>query len=78
VLRALLATIPPPESGTSLDAAVDDYLRALDQMLASYEALPLELFDDALARGRDAALDDARATLMALIDERVARRPVAC
>ena len=78
VLRMLLATIPPPECDDRLAAAVNEYLRALDAALASYEDLPLELFDDALARGRDTALDDARAALLALVDERVARRPIPC
>jgi len=77
-LRTLLATIPLPEGDAELGAAVEEYLRALDIALASYEALPLELFDDALARGRDAALDDARATLLVLVDEQVMRRPIPC
>jgi hypothetical protein len=77
-LRTLLATIPPPECDALLGAAVGRYLRALDVALASHEALPLELFDDALARGRDPVLDDARAALLALVDQQVAGRPIAC
>lgn len=77
-LRTLLATIPPLECDAPLRASVGGYLRALDVALASYEALPLELFDDALARGRDAALDDARAALLVLVDDQIAGRPIAC
>jgi hypothetical protein len=77
-LRALLAAIPPPAGDTALGTAANAYLRLLDRALAEHEALPLELFDDAVARGRDAALDDARAALLMLVDEQVTHDSVAC
>ena len=77
-LRALLAAIPAPLRDAPVDAAASAYQRSMDGMLASYEDLPLAVFDEALARGRDAALDEARAVLLAAIDQHLATRAVAC
>jgi hypothetical protein len=77
-LRALRAAIPAPSRGAPVDASARAYLHAIEGMLASYEDLPLAVFDEALARGRDAALDEARAVLLAAIDQHLATRAVAC
>jgi hypothetical protein len=71
-LRALVAAIPPPAGDTPAGRAAGAYLRALDAMLASYADLPIAVFDEALARGREDALDDARRELLIAIDEQLA------
>jgi hypothetical protein len=64
MLRALVALLPARcESDPWLGIAIARYACALDEVLARYESAPLEIFDDALARASDRALDDARAAL---------------
>ena len=63
-LRALAALVPTQcTSHPLLSTALARYACALDDALARYEGVPLELFDDALARASDRVLDDARAAL---------------
>lgn len=73
-LRALLALIPLPDGDTLAVRAAAIYLRALDAMLASYADLPIAVFDEALARGREDELDDARRALLAGIDAQTAAK----
>jgi hypothetical protein len=79
VLRALVALIPrrcddDPAFGDALAA----YAALLDGALSRYEGLPLELFDDALAHGRDGALDDAREQVFAALRASVTPLETAC
>ena len=61
VLRALLGLLDAPcEEDPRLSTAIAAHVRALDGALARYDGLPLEVFDDALARGGGVALDEAR------------------
>ncbi|MDQ6942089.1 MAG: hypothetical protein M3169_06180 [Candidatus Eremiobacteraeota bacterium] len=70
MLRALVALLPVRcESDPPLGVAIARYARALDDVLARYEGAPLEIFDDALARASDRALDDARVALAAALRE---------
>jgi hypothetical protein len=78
VLRALVALVPTRcESNPLLGAALARYACAFDDVLARYDGVPLELFDDALARASDRALDDARAELAAALGAREAFAPFA-
>ncbi|MEA2663323.1 MAG: hypothetical protein QOI11_267 [Candidatus Eremiobacteraeota bacterium] len=83
-LRALVALLPTRCDGEPpLAAALADYARALDGVLARCASMPLREFDDLLAqRGERApgdgvlgarALDDARAGLLAALDARAVR-----
>lgn len=68
MLRALVALLPAHcDFDPSLGAALARYAIALDDVLARYEGVPLELFDDALARASDRALDDAGMALTAAL-----------
>jgi hypothetical protein len=79
MLRALVALLPTRcERDPALGSALARYAIALDDALAGYEGAPLELFDDALARGSDRALGDARAALAATIADRTAFTELAC
>ena len=79
VLRALVALLPTRcERDPLLSAALARYACAFDDVLARYDGVPLELFDDALARASDRALDDARAALAAALRGRAALTEVAC
>jgi hypothetical protein len=79
MLRALVALLPTRcERDPALGAAFAQYAIALDDALARYEGVPLELFDDALARASDRALDDARATLAAALRGCTAVAELAC
>lgn len=79
VLRALVALIPrrcddDPAFGDALAA----YAALLDGALSRYQGLPLEIFDDALAHGRDGALDEAREQVFAALRASLAPLEVAC
>ena len=66
------------EDDPLLSAALARYACALDDALASYEGVPLELFDEALARASERALDDARAALLVAMRSRTAFAEVSC
>jgi hypothetical protein len=73
MLRALVALLPTHCAGEpALGAALARYAAALDDALARYANAPARSFDDALATSGDAALDDARADLLAALEARVA------
>ncbi len=73
MLRALVALVPTRcEAEPLLAAALARYAHALDAALARCEDAPSDAFDEALARGGDRALDDARADLLAALRARVA------
>ena len=79
MLRALVALLPARcESDPLLGIAVARYACALDDVLARYDHAPLEIFDDALARGSDRALDDARAALAVELRGRTALAELTC
>ncbi|HWT06645.1 MAG TPA: hypothetical protein VN224_12865, partial [Xanthomonadales bacterium] len=79
MLRALVALLPTRcERDPALGTALARYAIALDDALARYEGVPLELFDDALARASDRVLDDARAALAAASSDRGAFAGLAC
>jgi hypothetical protein len=79
VMRALVALLPACcDDDPALAAAVRRHALLLDDVLGRYEGLPLELFDDALARREDAALDDARAAVLAALRAHVPPAEVAC
>ena len=79
VLRALAALLPSQcEADPALGSAFVRYAIALDDALARYEGVPLELFDDALTRAYDRALDDARAALELALGDRTAFAELAC
>jgi hypothetical protein len=79
MLRALVALLPTRcEREPSLGTALARYAITLDDVLARYEGVPLELFDDALARASDRALDDARAALAAALRGCGALAELAC
>jgi hypothetical protein len=79
MLRVLVALLPTRcECDPALSAALARYACALDDVLARYESVPLELFDDALARASDRALDDARAALVSALRGRAAFAELAC
>jgi hypothetical protein len=71
-LTALLIAGWPDDA--RLGAAVASHARALGAVLARYDGLPLEVFDDALARRGDETLDAARADLIAAMRPYVAER----
>jgi hypothetical protein len=79
VLRAIAAMLdtPCPDDPRVADG-VAAHARALDAALARYDGLPLEVFDDALARGRDDALDAARRTLIDALAPHVLVEHAAC
>jgi hypothetical protein len=78
-LRALAALLPARcHTDPALSAALTRYACAFDDVLARYEGAPLELFDDALARTSDRALDDARAALAAALRECAPFAELAC
>jgi hypothetical protein len=78
-LRALVALLPARcHTDPALSAALTRYACAFDDVLARYEGAPLELFDDALARTSDRALDDARAALAAALRECAPFAELAC
>jgi hypothetical protein len=76
-LRALIAAMPGGDDAP-IDRAVEAYLSGLDAALTAFEDLPLEVFAAALARGRDRTLDEARADVLAQLDEQLAVEPLAC
>jgi hypothetical protein len=79
VLRALVAFLPTRCQGDpTSSAALARYACALDDALARYEGVPLELFDDALARASDRGLDAARAALASTLCGRTACAELAC
>ncbi|MEA2687600.1 MAG: hypothetical protein QOD51_207, partial [Candidatus Eremiobacteraeota bacterium] len=79
VLRALVALLPSScDDDPALATALRRYASLLDAVLSRYEDLPLELFDDALARCADAVLDDARDGILTALREHVPVAPVAC
>ena len=78
-LRAMLRLLDAPCPGDPhLGAAVATHARALDAVLERYDGLPLELFDDALARRSDGALDAARTALLDALAPYLAEEHVAC
>jgi hypothetical protein len=79
LLRALVALLPSScDDDPALATALRRYASLLDAVLSRYEGLPLELFDDALARRADAALDDARDGILTALRAHVPVAPVAC
>ncbi len=71
MLRALVALLPTHCAGEpALGAALARYAAALDDALARHASAPARAFDDALALNVDAALDDARADLLAALGAR--------
>jgi hypothetical protein len=79
VLRALVALLPSScDDDPELAAAVRRHACLLDDVLSRYDGLPLELFDDALARRTDAALDDAREAVLTALQAHVLPAEVAC
>jgi hypothetical protein len=79
MLRALVALLPARcEADPLLSAALTRYRCALDDVLARYDGVPLELFDDALAHASDRALDDARAELGSALRERATSEALTC
>jgi hypothetical protein len=79
MLRAFVALLPTRcEAGPALGTALAQYRCALDDVLARYEGVPLELFDDALARASDRSLDAARAALAAALHECSTFAELAC
>jgi hypothetical protein len=73
VLRALVALMPVRCDGDPLlSAALARYACALGDAVARYDGVPLEIFDDALARASDRALDEARAALAVALRSRCA------
>ncbi len=67
VLRALVSLLPECLGDARLSEAMSRYGGLLDETLARYEGVPLELFEDALTRGSDRALDEARSMLVDVI-----------
>ena len=79
MLRALAALLPTRcEGDPALGSAFARYAIALDDAFARYDGVPLELFDDALARASDRALDDARTALAAALSDRTAFAELTC
>jgi len=79
VLRALVGLLPARcDDDSGVGAALARYASALDAALSRYEGLPLELFDDALARRGDAALDVARTELLGALRPHLAPVALAC
>ena len=79
VLRALVALLPQAcDDDPALAAHVRRHANLLDAALSRYEDLPLELFDEALAHRADAALDDARADVVAALRARAELAEIAC
>jgi hypothetical protein len=87
VLRALVALIAGARAANERADSADDpsfavalerWVQRLDAVLARYEGVPLELFDDALANGSDAALDDARDALVRALRADLTPRQLAC
>jgi hypothetical protein len=78
VLRALVSLLPARcDDDPPLGAALARYASAIGEALARYDGLPLEIFDDALARRGDRALDDARTALIEALRTHAARVAVA-
>ncbi|HTD35346.1 MAG TPA: hypothetical protein VK665_16890, partial [Candidatus Elarobacter sp.] len=74
VLRALVSLLPVRcDDDPAAGAALARYASAIGEALARYDGLPLEIFDDALARRGDRALDDARAALVEALRTHAAR-----
>jgi hypothetical protein len=83
IFRTLAALLPrSAELHDSHDAllgeAVSRYVAAVDDALARFENVPLELFEDALTRGSDRALDEARAEMLEALHARIAPAAAAC
>ena len=79
VLRALVGLLPTRcDDDPAVGAALARYANALDLALSRYEGLPLELFDDALARRGDAALDAACRELLGALRPHVTPVALAC
>jgi hypothetical protein len=79
VLRALVGLLPVRcDDDRAVGGALAHYASVLDGVLARYEGLPLELFDDALAHRGDAALDDARVALLDALRPHITAVAVAC
>jgi hypothetical protein len=71
MLRVLTALVPTRcDDEPLLAAALARYVRALDDAFSRCADLPREAFDRILAGGRDAALDDARAAVVAALRAR--------
>ena len=79
ILRALARLLPRRcDAEPALGDALARYADALDDMLARYEDLPLELFDDALARCSFAELDEARAGVLGALGPYAGAAQLAC
>ncbi|MBV8299003.1 MAG: hypothetical protein JO083_05625 [Candidatus Eremiobacteraeota bacterium] len=78
VLRALVALLPQCLGDARMGGAVAHYGALLDETLARYEGVPLELFEDALTRGCDRGLNDARATLLEALRAHAAPTAATC
>ncbi|MDB5027181.1 MAG: hypothetical protein JWO66_870, partial [Candidatus Eremiobacteraeota bacterium] len=78
-LRALVGLRPARcDDDPALAAAISRYAQLVDGVLAEYEGLSLELFDDALARRDDSALDEARDTVLAALRAHLVTAQIAC
>jgi hypothetical protein len=79
VLRALVALLPARcDDDPALATLLRRHANMLDDVLSRYEGLPLELFDDALAHRTDAALDDARDSVLAVLRAHVPAVEATC
>ncbi|HZW52462.1 MAG TPA: hypothetical protein VFF00_00445 [Candidatus Elarobacter sp.] len=79
VLRSVLALIPRRyDDDFTFGAALAQYVCLLDGALSRYEGLPLEIFDDALAHGRNGALDEARGRVVAALRPHARPLEAAC
>jgi hypothetical protein len=83
IFRRLVALLPRSAGlhdahDALLGEAVSRYVAAVDDALARFENVPLELFEDALTRGSDRALDEARAEMLEALHARIAPAAAAC
>jgi hypothetical protein len=78
-LRAMVALVPARcDDDPLLGACIAHHAALLDDALSRYEGVPLELFDDALAHRSEPALDEARARLIAALQQAPAAMPIPC
>ena len=79
VLRALLALLPVRcDDDPRFAAALADHAAQLENAIARYEGMPLEVFDEALAHRSEPALDRARANLLDALQPHLGAAEVPC
>jgi hypothetical protein len=79
VLRALLSLLPSRcDDEPQIVWPLRRYADVLDQVLSRYDGLPLELFDEALVRGTDRALEAAREEMLAVVRAQLGPAHVTC